>query len=207
MKPEIVLIGGGGHCKSCIDVIEQEKKYRIAGIIDRDKVPGNDLLGYPYMGTDNDISEIKQQVPLFLITLGQIRSSQKRFDLFVRVKKEGGCLPVVISPLSYCSTHSHMGEGTIVMHNSLINAHVRIGKNCIINTGAVVEHDTIIGSHTHVSTGAILNGGVRVKSHTFIGSRAVIRDGVCIGKDVIVSAGVSVFKDIPDGTTVKECWK
>ena len=31
---KIILIGGGGHCKSCIDVIEQEGKYRIAGIVD-----------------------------------------------------------------------------------------------------------------------------------------------------------------------------
>ena len=34
MKEEIILIGGGGHCKSCIDVIEQEGKYQIAGIVD-----------------------------------------------------------------------------------------------------------------------------------------------------------------------------
>lgn len=33
-QPEIILIGGGGHCKACIDVIETERKYRIAGIID-----------------------------------------------------------------------------------------------------------------------------------------------------------------------------
>ena len=34
-KPEILLIGGGGHCHSVIDVIEQEGKYKIAGIIDK----------------------------------------------------------------------------------------------------------------------------------------------------------------------------
>lgn len=34
MKEQIILIGGGGHCKSCIDVIEQEGKYQIAGIVD-----------------------------------------------------------------------------------------------------------------------------------------------------------------------------
>ena len=27
---KIVLIGGGGHCKSVIDVIEQEAKFEIA---------------------------------------------------------------------------------------------------------------------------------------------------------------------------------
>jgi len=33
MKSELILVGGGGHCKSCIDVIERQGKYRIAGII------------------------------------------------------------------------------------------------------------------------------------------------------------------------------
>ena len=35
MKPKIILIGGGGHCKSVIDVIEEENKYIIAGIVDK----------------------------------------------------------------------------------------------------------------------------------------------------------------------------
>ena len=30
-----ILIGGGGHCKSVIDVIEQEAKFEIAGIVDK----------------------------------------------------------------------------------------------------------------------------------------------------------------------------
>jgi len=34
INDKILLIGGGGHCKSCIDVIEQECKFQIAGIAD-----------------------------------------------------------------------------------------------------------------------------------------------------------------------------
>ena len=32
---KIILIGGGGHALSCIDVIEHEKKFKIIGIIDK----------------------------------------------------------------------------------------------------------------------------------------------------------------------------
>ena len=38
MKEKIVLIGGGGHCHSVIDVIEQENKYEIIGIIDTKEI-------------------------------------------------------------------------------------------------------------------------------------------------------------------------
>jgi FlaA1/EpsC-like NDP-sugar epimerase len=34
---KIILIGGGGHSKSCIDVIENENKYKIVGIVDKKK--------------------------------------------------------------------------------------------------------------------------------------------------------------------------
>ncbi|MGJ0312293.1 hypothetical protein [Aliarcobacter cryaerophilus] len=38
MKEKIVLIGGGGHCHSVIDVIEQTNKYEIIGIVDIKKI-------------------------------------------------------------------------------------------------------------------------------------------------------------------------
>ena len=34
---EIILIGAGGHAISCIDVIEESKKFKISGIVDNDK--------------------------------------------------------------------------------------------------------------------------------------------------------------------------
>jgi hypothetical protein len=32
-KENIILIGAGGHALSCIDVIEQENKYSIHGLV------------------------------------------------------------------------------------------------------------------------------------------------------------------------------
>jgi len=32
-KPNMILIGAGGHAYSCIDVIEQQGKYHIAGLV------------------------------------------------------------------------------------------------------------------------------------------------------------------------------
>ena len=207
MKEKIILIGGGGHCKACIDVIEQEGKYSVAGIVNKHKKKGIPLLGYLHMGTDDDLFELCKRFSWFLITVGQIKSSKLRFDLFKKIEKFGGNLPIVVSPLAYISPHAKLGQGTVVMHRSVVNAGAWVGDNCIINTGVIIEHDAILGSHIHVSTGAILNGGVTVGDHTFIGSRVVIREGVTLGENVIIAAGTSVFKDIPSGTLVKGCFK
>ena len=48
----IILIGNGGHCKSVIDVIEQEAKYKILGIVGSSESIGTDLLGYKIIGDD-----------------------------------------------------------------------------------------------------------------------------------------------------------
>ncbi|HQB08035.1 MAG TPA: acetyltransferase, partial [Rectinema sp.] len=34
---DIILIGGGGHCRSVIDVIELGNEFRIIGIIDKEE--------------------------------------------------------------------------------------------------------------------------------------------------------------------------
>jgi len=37
MKKKIILVGAGGHCASCVDVIEKENKYQIYGLEDKKK--------------------------------------------------------------------------------------------------------------------------------------------------------------------------
>ena len=58
MKEKIILIGGGGHCKSCIDVIVQEGKYRIAGIVDLPEKLHQKILGYEIISTDDDMPRL-----------------------------------------------------------------------------------------------------------------------------------------------------
>tara|TARA_B100000795_G_scaffold218808_1_gene172986 strand:+ start:1469 stop:1654 length:186 start_codon:yes stop_codon:yes gene_type:complete len=59
---KIILIGGGGHCKSVIDVIEQEKKYKISGIVDKSKSLGAKILGYKVIGNDLDLGFLAKKI-------------------------------------------------------------------------------------------------------------------------------------------------
>ena len=119
---EIILIGGGGHCKSVIDVIEQEGLYKIVGIIDKHQVAGMDILGYSVIGTDSELKVLAKKYKNALITVGQIKSPDLRKELFNLALKAGFSFPAIISPRSYVSKHAIIGNGTVVMHNVLINA-------------------------------------------------------------------------------------
>ena len=197
MKEKIILVGGGGHCKSCMDVIEQEGRYTIAGIVDVLEKKQHTVLGYPVIGADADLAELIKSFPNVLITLGQIKSSARRMELFDEIKQMGARFPVIQSPLAYVSPHAHIGEGTIVMHHALINAGASVGRNCIINTKALVEHDAVIEDHCHISTGAIINGGVRIGKGTFFGSNAVCKEYIEIGENAVVGCGATIVKNIP----------
>ncbi len=176
LKPKILLIGGGGHCKAVIDIIELEDKYTIAGIIDKKELVGQDILGYKIIGCDDDLEKLFLKYKYAMITIGQIKSNNLRIKLFNQVKNIGYTLPTIISPLAYVSKHASLDEGTIVMHQALVNTNTKVGKNCILNTKALVEHDCIVEDNCHISTGVIINGGVLVKEGTFIGSNSTTKE-------------------------------
>lgn len=188
---KILLIGGGGHCKSVIDVIEQQKRYTIAGIIDKKELLGTKVLGYEVIGCDDDLTDLFQKYKNAVVTVGQIKSNETRVMLFNKLKTMGYNLPTIISPLAYVSQHATIDEGSIVMHHTLVNAGAKVDKNCIINTKALIEHDAVIEAHCHISTGAIVNGGTIVKANTFFGSNATSKEYIKI--DGFIKAG-SVIK-------------
>lgn len=177
---KIILIGGGGHCKSVIDVIEQEKKFEIAGIIEKHNNESATLLGYPVIGTDDKLEKLREQYQYAFISIGHVKSNNVRVKLFYKLQSLGYKLPTIISPLAYVSKHAKVASGSVVMHHALINANAKIGKNCIINSKALVEHDAVVEDNSHISTGAIVNGGALVKKNSFYGSNATCKEAACI---------------------------
>lgn len=193
MKP-LILVGGGGHCKSVIDVAEQ-CGYKIHGILDLPENVGKSVLNYTVIGTDDSISEFVGDY-YFVITAGQIKDSKLRRKLFDKVTEVGGMLPSIISPHATVSKYSKIGKGTVVLHNAVINADTIIGDGCIINTLSNVEHDSIVGDFCHISTGAMINGGCKIGSGCFIGSQSVLSHCTNLVEDVVISAGSFVHKSV-----------
>lgn len=200
IRPRLILLGAGGHAHACMDVIEQQGKYEIAGLVGTPNEINSRTLGYPVIGTDNDLLELAKSYQYALVTVGQIGVAMNRIRLYHLATELGFKLATIISPISYVSCHAVIGAGTIVMHGAIINAGARLGDNCIVNTKALVEHDTLIEDHCHISTGAVLNGGVRLGAGSFVGSGSTIKEGVTIGKSCVVGMGVAVRRDQSDGS-------
>ena len=72
MEKNLILIGGGGHCKSVIEVAESVG-YNILGILDRPEEVGKKVLAYDVIGVDDDIPKYVNN-SAFIITVGQIKN-------------------------------------------------------------------------------------------------------------------------------------
>ena len=191
-KPSIILLGAGGHSRVCIDVVEQQDHFQVAGLVGLPEQRHAQQLGYSVIGTDDDLPQLVKNHPFALVTVGQLTSPDLRIRFCTQALKLGFQLPVVIAPAAHVSRHATIGSGTIVMPGAIVNAGAKIGGNCIINSRALIEHDAIVEDHCHISTGAILNGGAAVGSGSFIGSGSVIKEGIILGKRCIVGMGLSV---------------
>ena len=96
----IVLVGGGGHCISVIDIIENGTVFNILGVLDSN-VKENNILGYKILGDDNLIPELVNENTYFLITVGQIKNYYIRKNIAKNLIENNAQLATVISSLAY----------------------------------------------------------------------------------------------------------
>ena len=183
MPEKIILIGGGSHANSCIDVINYNNDFEIEFIIDNN----NKNFFYTVLKEEKfDNDKLKNSNAI--IAIGQLKDGGYREKIFKKYINYGCKFPKIVSKKSYLSFSSSVSEGTIVMHNVTINSNVKIGKNCIINTGSIIEHDVIIEDNVHVAPGAIILGGCTIKKNCFIGSNSTIKQERMILENSVIKA-------------------
>lgn len=198
MKRQIIVLGAGGHAKSCLDVIESTGKFEVLGLVEKDGEIGQSKFGYKVLGVDSEITKFRELTDSIFIAIGGISNLKNRAEIYNKLKADGFQIQTIVSPSAVVAQSAKIGEGTIIHHLAYVGADAVIENNAIINTRAVIEHDSIIGSHTHISTGAIVNGNVSVGNRTFIGSGVQIKQGLHIGSDVLINMGLSVYSNLDD---------
>ena len=194
MSKPLVLVGGGGHCKSVIEAAESTG-FSILGVLDMPEEVGKAILSTKVIGTDDDISAYVDKAE-FVITVGFIKNPATRIKLYNKVKEAGGKLATVIASTAHVSKYAKIGEGTVVLHQAFVNADAKVGCNVILNNFVNIEHDAVIGDQCHISTGVMVNGECKVGERCFIGSQSVLANCISVGDDIIVGAGSFVRKNI-----------
>lgn len=190
---KLVIVGAGPHSKVIIDIIEGMNEYEIIGLTDL--VKQGSVLGYPILGNDNILNDLKiQGIEFAFIAVG---NNIIRKKLTQYVLKLGFKLVNAISIHSKLSEYLSLGKGIAVMPGAIINADSIIGDGVIINTNASIDHDCKVGSFVHIAPGSAVSGSTIIEEGAFLGTGTKVIDNVHIGKNTIIGAGGVVVKNIP----------
>ena len=191
-RQKVLVLGTGGHAHSCVEAIESTGHFEIIGFVGEGSESQSQVLNYPIIGTDEDLSVLRNKCAYAVVGVGQINSPDIRVTLTEKLLEHGFQLPTIISSSAHVSKYASLGSGTVVMPDVLIMPGARVGEHCIINSKAILEHNVQIGNFTHVSTGSIANGSVKIGDKCFIGSGAIIREEIQVGNGCFLGMGANL---------------
>lgn len=195
---KILLVGGGGHCRSVADCILAATPNAAIGIVERQGAEIQACSSIPVVGFDDDLPSLfRDGWTEAVVTLGSIGNPARRQVLYQHLKELGFELPVISDPSAVISRNAKIEQGAFIGKRTVINAGAHIGVCSIINTGAVLEHDCIIGAFAHISPGTILCGEVTVGEGAHIGAGSVVRQQLQVGENALIGIGSVVVCDIP----------
>lgn len=194
---KLVILGGGGHSKMCIDILRHRNEYQIIGILDPQKQVGETICGVKVIGDDAMLEKLKADGITFAVNgIGSTLNPLHRKEMYKKLKNIGFILPNLIHPSAVIEPSVTLGEGNQIMMGACVGSEVKIGDNCVINSGSIISHDSTLEDHSHIAPGALLAGGVIVGEAAVIGMGATIYIGVTIGAESKINNGVNVFRDI-----------
>lgn len=199
MNKKLLLIGGGGHCKSVLDSLLQANKYSEISIIDKKENIGKTILDIRIIGFDDDLVKLHEQGYNYaVVTFGSVGDPTLRIKLFSLLEKIGFEMPNIVDSTAIVSKYVKMETGIYVGKNAVINIGASIGKGSIINTSTTIEHDCIIEKFSHIAPGTVLCGDVKIGANSHIGAKSVVKQQVRIGANTIIGMGSVVLHDVGD---------
>lgn len=189
---KIIIFGAGGQAKETIDLIEENIKAPIVGMIDNIALDSK-ILGYRVIGTDDGLDSLikKYKVTHFTVAIGDVKIRSRLYN-FAKVKLQ----PLsIISKYARISKYAKIGEHSTIYPGVVINADVTIGNNALINSNASIAHEARIGNHVNINPGVSIAGKVIIDDFCFVGIGASIRENLHIAKNTTIGGGAMVTKD------------
>ena len=197
VNTDIVVIGGGGHAKVCIELLRAMNES-VAFCVGTDLDP-DACLDVPILKGDENVTDLyRRGFRRAFVALGP---NALRERLGLHVMEVGYELVNAVSPNAVISPTAKLGLGVAVMAGAIINADAAIDDLVIINTGTTIDHGCSIGRAVHVAPQGAIAGNVTIRAGAFLGIGCTVIPWMTIGRNSTVGAGGVVINDIADDAT------
>jgi len=194
----VAVIGGGGHSKVIIDILEKMGGMRIVGIVDANLPMDQHVLGYEVLGRDADLCRLISDRGIQGLVMA-IGDNWRRSRIVASIQSICPTIefPNAIHPSAELAKNVHLGIGSVFMAGCVVNSEAAIGNFCILNTNCSVDHDGKVGDFASFAPNSCAGGAVKVGDFTAVCLGANIIDRLTIGSHTVVGAGATVLCDLP----------
>jgi sugar O-acyltransferase (sialic acid O-acetyltransferase NeuD family) len=197
---KIVIFGSGCHAKIVFSEILKLKRYKILGFID-DFAPKKKIVvkyknkKYLNLGKIKDLKKYKK-----ISGVIGVGSSILRKKIYNEIKNilKNFKFEKIISKDSIIDETVKIGDGSVVISNSVINRSTVIGKHCLINTSVSIDHDNYFDDFSGTGPGVTTGGKVKVGKLSYLGIGSTIKNTVKIGKNSFIGGSSFVNKNCLD---------
>lgn len=129
-----------------------------------------------------------------LLGIGYRNMNNTRKRIFEMCKKDGFCIGTYIHSSCIINT-TDLGEGNIILENSLIEPFSQIGDGNLIWYNVTIAHDNCIGDYNTLAGCSSLCGNVNIGNNCFVGNSATIKDGVTVADYTLIGAASFLNKN------------
>ncbi|MDJ0911027.1 MAG: acetyltransferase [Woeseiaceae bacterium] len=195
----LLVIGAGGHGIVVADAASMTDNWSDIAFVD-DRFPDlKKVATWPVVGTVDSLNQLAADYDAAVVAIG---NPKVRIALMRKASRAGLSIATIVHPSAVVSRLAHIGGGTVLLANAVVNARAILGEGCIVNTAATVDHDCRIANGAHIAPGAHLAADVFVGERSWIGAGCAVREQTHVGNDVMVGAGAAVVSSVADKSTV-----
>ena len=198
----LVIIGAGGFGREMFatarEAVGYGETFTMKGFLDGNPSALDGFSGYPEIIGTPETYQIEEN-DVFITALGSIAARRRCAAM---IEERGGRFISVIHRSASIGPNVTVGDGSLVAHNVVLTADIKVGRHSCVFHGTVIGHDTVLEDFTHVYSLVSVGGGVRIAegASVFPGARIVPR--VEIGAGATVGIGSAVVRGVPPGVTV-----
>lgn len=198
---KIVVIGASDQSRCTIDVIEQENKYEIHGILDKKLEKGTSFEGYPVLGYIDILNELIEANDVYggIVAIGD---NFTRYKVVKSILEDHPDFKFInaIHPSVIIGKKVKIGSGNLIMPGVILNNNSSVGDHCILLTRSSLDHDSKVGDYSSFSPGVTTGGRVSVGNCSVIGIGANILHCKSVGNHCVIGGGALINKDIEDNS-------
>ncbi len=152
----------------------------------------------PLLSIEDEVSKYGEQNIGVYVTVAYKNMNKERQRIIGFLKRNGIAVLSYIHPTACVAENAIMGEGNIVLENSVIQPFVKMGDGNIIWNNVSICHHGIMGSYNYFAPGATITGRVKIGDCVFVGANSTVKNDITIGDCVLIGAGAYVNQSLDD---------